>query len=329
LSSDAKISIVTPSYNQGQYIEQCIDSVLSQGYPDLEFIIIDGGSTDNSVEIIKKFSSHLTYWISEPDDGQSHAINKGLGKCTGDVFNWLNSDDYLSPNSLNTIATAFSDPSINVFSGQSNIVQNGEILMQTRGLDVYKDNLSKTIGQARIDQPETYWRKSVLDKVGEVNNHLNFIMDRDWWVKYLLNFGLDGIVQSNDILANFRLHPASKTVDTKDLFGKERNAYFYALSQSCNLNKFNDLFSSLNFEERKNLTANIPMDDQSIIEQSLDYFCCLLAHEYYAASDWKNFQNVMAAINFDNINSVDHCLLLKLNRRTKIIPSRIHRALKR
>ena len=87
-----KISIVTPSFNQGQYIEQTIRSVLLQNYPNLEYIIFDGGSTDETVSIIKKYEPWLTYWVSEPDRGQSHAINKGLKKCTGNYFNWINSD---------------------------------------------------------------------------------------------------------------------------------------------------------------------------------------------------------------------------------------------
>lgn len=99
-----RISIITPSYNQGQYIEETICSVLSQNYPNLEYIIIDGGSTDQSVEIIKKYQSQITYWVSEPDKGQADAINKGLARITGDWFNWLNSDDILMPNALHNLA---------------------------------------------------------------------------------------------------------------------------------------------------------------------------------------------------------------------------------
>jgi glycosyltransferase involved in cell wall biosynthesis len=89
-----KISIVTPSFNQGMFLEKTILSVLEQGYPNLEYIIIDGGSSDNSVEIIKKYEKHLAYWESEPDQGQSHAINKGFERATGEIFGWLNSDDW-------------------------------------------------------------------------------------------------------------------------------------------------------------------------------------------------------------------------------------------
>src|SRR4051812_42913167 len=117
-----KISIVTPSFNQGQYIEQTILSIINQGYPNLEYIIIDGGSTDNTFDIIKKYEKHITYWVSEADDGQSNALNKGLAKCTGDIFNWINSDDYLEQGTLFLIADIFNqDPATSLICGFGSI----------------------------------------------------------------------------------------------------------------------------------------------------------------------------------------------------------------
>ena len=107
ITSYPKISIVTPSYNHGQYIEQTILSVINQNYPNLEYIIIDGGSTDNTVDIIKKYEEKITYWISEKDNGQSHALNKGIAKCTGDIFNWINSDDYFEDGTFYKLANHF------------------------------------------------------------------------------------------------------------------------------------------------------------------------------------------------------------------------------
>src|SRR5688572_11561284 len=98
------ITVITPSYNQGRYIEETIDSVLSQGYPSLEYIVIDGGSADNSVEIIRKYEPYLAYWVSEKDRGQAHAINKGLARSTGELWNWSNSDDVLAPGALHRVA---------------------------------------------------------------------------------------------------------------------------------------------------------------------------------------------------------------------------------
>ena len=102
-----KISVVTPSFNQGQFIEETIRSVLLQGYPNLEYIIIDGGSTDNTLEVIRKYEPWLTYWVSEPDRGQSHAINKGIGKAMGEILFWLNSDDLVLPSVFFRIAKMF------------------------------------------------------------------------------------------------------------------------------------------------------------------------------------------------------------------------------
>ncbi|MEI7737070.1 MAG: glycosyltransferase family 2 protein, partial [Ferruginibacter sp.] len=116
-----KISIVTPSFNQGHFIEETITSVLDQQYPNLEYIIIDGGSTDNTVEIIKKYATHLKYWVSEKDAGQANAINKGLQHCTGEIFNWLNSDDYLESGALQKIADTFADETVQMLAGKVRI----------------------------------------------------------------------------------------------------------------------------------------------------------------------------------------------------------------
>src|SRR4051812_5835962 len=103
-----KISVVTPSYNQGIYLEETINSVLDQKYPHIEYIIIDGGSTDNSVEIIKKYSKHLHFWVSEKDKGQTDAIIRGFNRSTGEVMSWMNSDDYFSPDVFEEVGTLFS-----------------------------------------------------------------------------------------------------------------------------------------------------------------------------------------------------------------------------
>ena len=112
-----KITIIIPSFSQGEYIEKTITSLLDQNYPALELLIFDGGSTDNTINVIKKYEDRISYWVSEPDKGQSDAINKGLRMATGEVCNWLCSDDYLEPGSLEAIGTAFLDNIVNVVSG--------------------------------------------------------------------------------------------------------------------------------------------------------------------------------------------------------------------
>src|SRR3989442_14278812 len=129
-NSYPKISVVTPSYNQGSYLEKTILSVLNQEYPNIEYIVIDGGSTDNSLDIIKKYEKYLKYWVSEQDRGQSHAINKGLSHATGDLLAWLNSDDYYMPRALRTFATmAITNPEASAFVGTGRVIdETGNIL---------------------------------------------------------------------------------------------------------------------------------------------------------------------------------------------------------
>lgn len=235
-----KISIITPSYNQGHFIEETITSVLDQGYPNLEYIIMDGGSKDNTVEVIKKYEKHITYWVSERDKGQSDAINKGFARATGDVINWLNSDDYYAKGTLQRVGEVFSDPHVNVYLGISRVFgNNGEY--NSNGTDFYPGNTEKTIGWARIDQPETFFRKSCLDKIGYADEQFHYVMDRELWIRYLINFGIDQVKKTNDLLVNFRVHDDSKTNSFPEKFHTESLQLFGAIAQK-NHSKFEDCF---------------------------------------------------------------------------------------
>ncbi len=207
-----KISIVTPSFNQGHYIEQTICSVLNQGYPNLEYIIIDGGSTDNTVEIIKKYESKLAYWVSEPDLGQSDAINKGLKYCTGEIFNWLNSDDWYEPNALFNVANAFiNNDTAQFVSGYENCVeQNGLLTLHTGTF--LKPSIEETIELCELTQPSTFFKLDAVRKVHGVSEDLHYIFDGEMWVKLLLQYGQNHFVKIESVLVNFRLHADSKTV---------------------------------------------------------------------------------------------------------------------
>ncbi len=207
-----KISIVTPSFNQGKYIEQTILSVLDQQYPNLEYIIIDGGSTDETLSIIKKYESRITYWVSEKDNGQSHAINKGLSKCTGEIFNWLNSDDWYEPGCLYSVANSFMvNSSIQVVSGYENHIQvDGSVIFNTGSF--ITENLESTIEFCEIAQPSSFFKLSAIQNIGGVSEDLHYIMDGEMWLKLLLVYGQDGFAKIDKVLVNFRLHEASKTV---------------------------------------------------------------------------------------------------------------------
>lgn len=221
-----KISIVTPSYNQGIFIEETIRSVLLQNYPNLEYIIIDGGSNDNTREIIKKYEPWVTYWISEPDRGQSHAINKGIEKCTGDIFNWINSDDWYTRTAFFNVADNFLRKAFtNVISGFENHISiNGNISL-FKGTFVEK-NVEESIELSYISQPSTFFRLSVFKQLGTLSEDLHYCMDSEMWIRFLLIFGTNSFFKINKSLVNFRFHQGSKTVNNLDGDSLSRNFLF-------------------------------------------------------------------------------------------------------
>lgn len=185
-----KISLVTPSFNQGRYLEETIRSVLQQSYPNLEYIVIDGGSSDNSVEIIKHYSSRLDYWSSGPDRGQMHAINTGFSLCRGDILGWLNSDDVLLPGALERIGVAMQSakhPDI-VIGERLNIDSCGNFISHqaltswpvTRWQVLY-------MGRWPFYQESVYFRRALWNKAGPLSEDLQLVFDFDFFLRCLRN----------------------------------------------------------------------------------------------------------------------------------------------
>ncbi len=235
-----KITIITPSYNQGQYIEQTIQSVINQNYSNLEYIIIDGGSTDNTVEIIKKYEEKITYWISEPDQGQSHAINKGIKIATGKIFNWLNSDDYLEKNTLLDIANIYlKNKNAEVICGYTHCFfhESGKT-SHTYRMGV-KNNTAQTITNVEMNQPGTFYDLEKIKQLGGVNETLNYVFDDELWFRFLSKYGQKNIVFTDKIYAHFRLHETSKSVhDGFIKFITERNTVFVEMAKQLNFPDF-------------------------------------------------------------------------------------------
>ncbi|NLI01403.1 MAG: glycosyltransferase [Chthonomonadales bacterium] len=222
-----RFTIVTPSYNQAQYLEETILSVLEQGYPNLEYMIVDGGSTDGSVDIIRKYEKRLAWWVSEKDRGQTDALNKGLRRATGDLFGFLNSDDVYTPGTLLAVGEAFaSDPSLTMLLGRCQyIAADGTPLSEC----AYPGDLriEDFIADNPVPQPSLFVRMEVCRSVGEFDNTFQHAFDHDYWLRAML---LGHRIRGMDrLLSLYRLHESSKTVTMRykqdlDMIASHRKA---------------------------------------------------------------------------------------------------------
>ena len=209
-----KISIVTPSFNQGSFLEKTIRSVLLQGYPNLEYILIDGGSTDQSVEIIEKYEPWLTYWVSENDRGQSHAINKGLEKATGELLGWLNSDDYFLPGALFKLAYSYlEDPTVGAIYGQGHIIdESGSIIYTPKLLPVTKESLFEWCFGNDFMQPSCLFTRRAWHDSGPIDETLHFALDVEYWIRISERFKFKKI---SDVLSISLSHSLAKTTSMR------------------------------------------------------------------------------------------------------------------
>ena len=208
-----KISIITPSFNQAAFIERTIQSVLNQNYPDLEYIVMDGGSTDGTLEILQKYSDKII-WKSERDNGQSDAINKGLRMATGDIVAYLNSDDTYEPGALKKVANFFeNNPDKFWVYGKCKIINANDQEIR-RPITAYKNWLLKNYSYSRllsenfISQPATFWRRQIHAPVGFFNEKEHYCMDYEFWLR-LGRLYPAGVI--SDYLANFRYYADSKS----------------------------------------------------------------------------------------------------------------------
>lgn len=229
-----RITVVTPSYNQGQFIGDTIESVLSQGYPNLEYLVIDGGSEDQSVDVIRQFADRIDYWISEPDHGQSHAIQKGLLRATGEVFNWINSDDRLAPGALRTIGEAFTDHDA-VAGTTTTFGPTGTRDYVSRNIDAWSIVAESLGTRARWHQPGIWLRTEQLREIGGLDESLHYRFDMDMLARYLTRFPKVRYV--NDTVAYFRIHPASKTSTAATAFRAE---HYRVIEKARDANLFGD-----------------------------------------------------------------------------------------
>jgi glycosyltransferase involved in cell wall biosynthesis len=203
-----RISVITPSYNQGHFIEETIRSVLQQNYPNLEFSVFDGGSTDQTVGVLKKYSAQLSFWRSEKDGGQAAAINEGFRRATGDILCWLNSDDLHCANTLSTVDGLLRDcldlPVI-VYGG-CEMFNHGMPQIELRRATPFSQKLLETVDF--IDQPSVFWTRKAWEIVGPLDESLHFGFDWEW---FLRAGKACRFMATEELLSRYRIHPAHKS----------------------------------------------------------------------------------------------------------------------
>lgn len=223
-----KITIVTPSFNQGIYLEECLQSVIEQNYPNLEYIVMDGGSTDNSASIIKKYRHHLYYWQSQSDGGQSDAIKQGLAKGNGEIYAWLNSDDVMCKNALWEVAKTFrTNPKLGFIYGDSFLIDTETELIRTL-IPGQIDYQRLAYGSASLFQGSVFFSSHAYERVGTINSDLIYSMEYELFLKIAKAYE---IKYTPHFLACFRKQPLSKTANLQVIGQQESKKVFDQVCQ--------------------------------------------------------------------------------------------------
>jgi glycosyltransferase involved in cell wall biosynthesis len=216
-----KISIVTPSFNQGNFLEKTIISITSQNYPNLEYIVMDGGSSDNSVEIIKKYSDKIKFWVSEKDNGMYHAIQRGFENSSGEIMAYLNSDDIYFPEALHVVAEIFqSFPEISWLTSNNTCIDEAGRIVQNYTLPPWSKFKIYKKKYKWIQQESTFWRRNLWEKAGsELNLNLKLAADFDLWLRF---FRYEKLYTFRGILGGFRYRKANqKSLEGGEAYTRE------------------------------------------------------------------------------------------------------------
>ncbi|MCM0758036.1 glycosyltransferase [Sporomusa sphaeroides DSM 2875] len=224
-----RISIIMPSYNQDLYIQDAIESVIVQNYPNLEFILIDGGSTDSTVDIIKRYEKYLSYWVSEPDQGHGHALNKGFSKSTGEIMAWLNSDDKYVPGAFTNVAEIFLQfPDVNWITGKTGVWdKQGNLYKEYYKYKNIYDYILSDYGW--IQQESVFWRRGLWDKAGGfINENYKFMVDGELWTRFFL---IDELWHVNARLSGYRMHDTNRATLYRDEVLREMEKAIAAMKE--------------------------------------------------------------------------------------------------
>lgn len=214
-----KISVITPSFNQAAYLERTILSVLDQDYPNIEYIIIDGGSTDGSVDIIRQYAHRLTHWVSEPDRGQAHAINKGLQQATGKWVAWQNSDDFFYPGTFLQLAQmAAIEPDADLIIGNMNLIDKDDMLL--RDIKYVRPTYLSMLAEGMVlTNQAAFWKRDVHLQIGFLNESLDCAFDFDWFLRLLQHKRKS--IHVPRAWGALRLHDETKSSNRQNVFQAE------------------------------------------------------------------------------------------------------------
>jgi len=233
--------------------------------------------------------------------------------------NWLNSDDYYEPGTLEHVSKIFSDENITGYSGISRIF-GGKNEYFSKGTDIYPGNLHKTIGWARIDQPETFFRRSAIEAIGHLNENLHYVMDRDMWIRYLCKFGLNGFVKDEKLLVHFRHHEDSKTVSLSEEFKAEQRNLFYTYAELYGLTEYKKIFNdhfTVNLLQLNYFSKDLKAEDW---QRVLNYFLLREGLEAYAQNDYMLAGPLLKLVKKEWITKADYDQLFTVQMRIKLLP---------
>ncbi len=265
-----RITIITPSFQQAPFLEECLRSIHGQGYAGLEHIVVDGGSTDGSKAIIERHAERIAWWCSERDGGQSDALNKGLAHATGDVFGWINSDDMLLPGALQRVADAFAaDPTLMVYGGQRIIRGDGPD--RVHPLDDPNDP-ARLYYAPMINQQSTFFRMAAICAVGGPDPALHHVMDHDLWLRILLRFGTDHIRLEPVPLAVFRVHGTMKSLTARAAFRNEMAGVLHGLCMQCGSHQLAGVLAMGHQWPRNLRPMELAGDQRALVERIAIYF---------------------------------------------------------
>ena len=247
-----KISIIVPSYNQGKFLEETLLSIFSQQYPSLEVFVIDGGSNDGSVDIIKKYEDKIDYWVSEKDSGQSEAINKGFKKATGDILCWLCSDDLYMPGALHKVNEIFSSlpENVGLLHCNTEMFRNNHIVRYDKGYPNL--TMERLLAGMGFPQPSSFYRRKGVLETGFLNEKFHFGMDYDLISRLLM---ICDFKYCDFLFSRYRLHGDSKSTTSVSKFLEEWSVIFLSIAEGLNKSEIKPILTRLGINPQQDETV--------------------------------------------------------------------------